>query len=308
MTAPLAHVGPGPDDRSRRLVAALKRHAPTPGWTIDQHREVFETAAVSRDSGSRTTCQTVQTPGGRAEWLLPSPGGPRRTKTLLYLHGGGYVMGSLSTIRPLAAQFMEATGADVLTLDYRLAPEHPFPAAIEDAVAAYEWLLDDGHDPRHLALAGDSAGAALLISCLLMARDRGLPMPLGGVCISPWLDMTLSAPSVAENEDKDPQAPKWLLSEMADHYLAGEDPRNPLASPVFAELSGLPPLLLQVGGDEALLDDSVRLHERAQAAGVDVTLECWRGMPHVWHAFSPRLEQATLAIRAAADWLHRRDL
>jgi acetyl esterase/lipase len=217
-------------------------------------------------------------------------------------------MGSLSTIRPLAAQFMEATGADVLTLDYRLAPEHPFPAAIEDAVAAYEWLLDDGHDPRHLALAGDSAGAALLISCLLTARDRGLPMPLGGVCISPWLDMTLSAPSVAENEDKDPQAPKWLLSEMAHHYLAGEDPRNPLASPVFAELSGLPPLLLQVGGDEALLDDSVRLHERAQAAGVDVTLECWRGMPHVWHAFSPRLEQATLAIRAAADWLHRRDL
>jgi epsilon-lactone hydrolase len=308
VTATLSHVGPGPDDRSRRLVAALKRHAPTPEWTIAHHREVFEGAAASRDSEIQMARQTLQTPGGLAEWLLPLPGVPRRAKTLLYLHGGGYVMGSLSTIRPLAAQFMEATDADVLTLDYRLAPEDPFPAAVEDALAAYEWLLADGHDPCHVALVGDSAGGGLVISCLLMARDRGLPMPLGGVCISPWLDMTLSAPSVKQNEDKDPQTPKWLLSEMADHYLAGEDPRNPLASPMFAELSGLPPLLLQVGGDEALLDDSVRLHERAQSAGVDVTLELWRGMPHVWHAFSPRLEQGTLAIRAASDWLRHRGL
>jgi acetyl esterase/lipase len=155
-------------------------------------------------------------------------------------------------------------------------------------------------------LCGDSAGGGLTVAGLVAVRDRGLPQPAAGVCLSPWVDLTLTAASIDANADRDPQVGREFLERAAQHYLAGHDPRDPLASPVFADLGGLPPLLIHVGGDEALLDDAHRLAEAADRADVDVTLECWEGMIHVWHGFGPRMPEAGAALASIADWLTSR--
>ena len=210
-------------------------------------------------------------------------------RAVLYLHGGGYCIGSIATHRNLGGLLAIAVGSPVVLLDYRLAPEHPFPAAVDDALAAYQDLLDRGIQADHIAVAGDSAGGGLVVALLVAARDADLPLPAAAVCLSPWVDLSQSAPSYAALVNLDPMVTKAGLDLMAAAYLDGTDPTAPLASPLHADLSGLPPLRIEVGEDEVLLDDAVRLHERARARGVDAELVRWPDLVHVFQAFPPEL-------------------
>jgi phosphinothricin tripeptide acetyl hydrolase len=229
-----------------------------------------------------------------AEWLRPPAAVAGRV--VLYLHGGGYVIGSPRSHRHLAAAIASAGAANALLLDYRLAPEHPFPAAVDDAVAAYRWLLDQGIAPRHIVIGGDSAGGGLTVATLLALRDASVPLPAGGVCISPWVDLTCSGESYRIKAEADPIVKSGPIEEMARAYLGDRDRRAPLASPLFADLRGLPPLLIHVGSEEVLLDDAVELSERARQAGVTAALEVWDEMIHVWHWFLPMLDEAQAAV------------
>lgn len=236
-----------------------------------------------------------------AEWLRASNVEPARA--ILYLHGGGYVMGSLNTHRALGGEISRATNASVLMFDYRLAPEAAFPAAVDDAVAAYQWLLEQGFNASGLAIAGDSAGGGLTAATLLALRDKKSALPKAAVCISPWSDLTCSNDSYKTRADADPMVTFSGLDEMVQQYVQGQDVKQAYASPNFASFDSLPPLLIQVGHDEVLLDDSIKLHEKAQAAGVESTLEVWDDMIHVWHAFHPMLEQGQQGIDRIGEFL-----
>jgi epsilon-lactone hydrolase len=225
---------------------------------------------------------------------------------VLYLHGGGYVIGSLRSHRHLAAAIAGAAGASALSLDYRRAPEDPFPAAVDDAVASYRWLLEQGITPGRIVIAGDSAGGGLTVATLVALKDARVPLPAGGVCISPWVDLTFSGASYETKAAVDPIVRRPGIDEMARAYLGKTDPRTPLASPAFADLRGLPPLLIHVGSDEVLLDDAVQLALRAKAAGVSAMLEVWDRMIHVWHWFLPMLEEADSAIQGIGRFCRAR--
>ena len=194
----------------------------------------------------------------------------------------------------------------VLNVDYRLAPEHPHPAAVDDAVAAVRFALASGFAPSRTAVAGDSAGGGLALATLLALRDAGLELPAAGVCISPWTDLSGSGESMRTRAAQDPLVDAETLARMAAHYLAGRDPRTPLASPLFADLRGLPPLLVHVGSAEILLDDATRVAERARDVGGDVQLEVWDGMIHVWHAFADMLPEGEQAVQGIAEFLDKK--
>jgi phosphinothricin tripeptide acetyl hydrolase len=246
----------------------------------------------------------VSAPVAPAEWLRPP--GAVAGRVVLYLHGGGYVIGSPRSHRHLAAAIAAAAQASGLLLDYRLAPEHPFPGAVDDATAAYRWLLEQGVAPAHIVIGGDSAGGGLTVATLLALRDAELPMPAGGVCISPWVDLTFSGASYRTRAAVDPIVTRPGIDEMARAYLGATPARTPLASPLFADLRGLPPLLIHVGSDEVLLDDAVQLADRAKAAGVDATLEVWDRMIHVWHWFLPMLDEAQSAVDGIGRFVQAR--
>lgn len=229
------------------------------------------------------TCQPVQIGSINAEWAEWTS--PETTGTILYLHGGAYVVGSITTHRMLAADLAKYSNARVLLIDYRLAPEDPFPAGLEDAITAYQWLLESGTPAEEILIAGDSAGGGLALAALLKLRDEGLPLPAGGILLSPWTDLTMSGDSIKSKTQKDFILDADHLSRMAKLYAGEADLRHPHISPLFADLRGLPPLLIQVGTDEILLDDSVRLAESAEKAGVDVQLEVYEEMFHVFHMF-----------------------
>ncbi|MEW6472396.1 MAG: alpha/beta hydrolase [Actinomycetota bacterium] len=294
-----------PSGKLARLCEVLRANALPPDAPLAAQRERFEAVTAKAPLPAGVTYSAVDAGGVRAEWVEPPDAGSA-APTLLYFHGGGYGMGSVNTIRPLVSQLAVAASARVLSVDYRLAPEHPWPAAVEDAVAAFRWLLEQGVEPLTVAFGGDSAGGGLTVTSLLAAKDRGLPMPAAGVCISPWADLTLSSPSLERNATTDPEVNRVALARWAEYYLAGTDPRNPLVSPVFGDLSGLPPLLIQAGTAEAIEDDAVRLAVAAQESGVPVTLELYEGMIHVWHAFAPKLPEATATIERVAAWLQGR--
>jgi len=242
--------------------------------------------------------------GVKGEWARGRRA--RRDAALLYLHGGGYVIGSPKSHRHLTAALSEASGLSLFVPDYRLAPEHPFPAALEDAVAAYKGLLDSGLSPARLAIAGDSAGGGLTIATLVALRERKIPLPACAVGISPWTDLSQGGEAYRTRLKRDPMVTKDGLDAMASAYLAGADAKTPLASPLFADLHGLPPLLLQVGTEEALYDDTVGLKSRAEAAGVEVSAESWGGMMHVWHIFHPILSEGRDAIARIGSYLKSR--
>jgi epsilon-lactone hydrolase len=273
--------------------AHLAKLPPTESMTIEQRRAQYDKAERVFPTPADVTVDRVMAPMQPAEWLTPP--GARGTAVVLYLHGGGYVIGSPRSHRHLAAALARASEARALLLDYRLAPEHPFPAALDDAVAAYEWVLAQGIDARRLVVAGDSAGGGLTVATLLALRDRGRPLPAAGVCISPWVDLTCSGASYTSKAAVDPIVTRDGVAVMAKAYVAAGDPKAPLVSPLFADLRGLPPLLVHVGSDEVLLDDALGLAERARRAGVDVTVEEWPAMIHVWHWFQPMLEDAERA-------------
>lgn len=252
-----------------------------------------------------TTVETVDVGGVPSEWIRPAHTAVSDA-CILYLHGGGYVIGSCNTHRPLASHLAARSGLPVLLVDYRLGPEHVFPAAVDDALTAYAWLLAAGFEPDRVVIAGDSAGGGLTLATLLALRDRGLPQPALGVGISPWTDLTLSGASMTSMAELDPMVKRDGLQRMADWYLGDGDPRTPLASPLFGDPTGLPPLLIHVGDVETLRDDAIRFADLAEVAGVDVTLEVWPEMIHVWHAFGAAVPESDAAVTRVAEFITQR--
>jgi monoterpene epsilon-lactone hydrolase len=299
------HAGSMPSPQLAMLVGML-RSAPTVPQDMDTaaRRQRMEelTATAPTPEGVRVT--PVDAGGVPAEWVEPTEASPRGT--ILYLHGGGYTIGSVRTHRGLVSRLALATGARGLTLDYRLGPEHPFPGAVDDATAAYRWLVRGGTAPETIVIAGDSAGGGLTVAALVALRDAGERLPAAGVCISPWADLACTGESMQTGAARDPMVQRTGLLDMAAAYLAGQDPRAPLASPIYADLRGLPPLLIHVGTAETLLDDATRLADRARAAGVSVDIEVWDDMIHVWHAFAPLLPEADEAVGRIGAWVRER--
>lgn len=286
------------------VIDMLRATDPLGSNDIQKIREGMAVAEQIYQRPDDTRYEAVDAGGVPAEWT--SVDGADEDKVLVYLHGGGYTAGSIGTHRGLCTNLSRAAGLRVLNVDYRLGPEHPYPAAVEDAVAAVRFVREQGIDSSRLALGGDSAGGGLTLCALLSLRDAGDPMPAAGVCISPWTDLCLSGKSIEEKADIDPMVSRPLLELMSGLYLAGADPKTPTASPLFADLAGLPPLLVHVGTAECLLDDATVLSERAKAAGVDVELEVWEDMIHVWHTFADLLPEGREAIDGIARFLSTR--
>ena len=278
----------------------LIANPPVAGASIEETRAGFEARSAQAPIAAGVSVSAIDMAGVPSDHLRPAKadGG-----AILYLHGGGYVMGSARTHRSLGAAIAVAAQASVYLVDYRLAPEHPFPAASDDALAAYRSLIDGGQARQHLAVTGDSAGGGLAVAMLMAARDAGLPLPAACVAISPWTDMTCSGDSYDTKRAFQPNIERDRLKGTAASFMAGHDPRDPLASPIFGDLAGLPPLLIQVGREEALLDDSRALHDRAKAAGVESTLELWDDMVHVWHIHHHRLSEGRDAIERVGGFL-----
>ena len=269
--------------------------------TIDDERLSYERIMSTLPIDDDIETQRVGVNGVAAEWIWAPESDKRRA--ILYLHGGGYVIGSVRTHRVLMAHLARAAKARVLALDYRLAPETPFPGPIDDTVNAYQWLLSEGIEPANMAIAGDSAGGGLVVAALVALKSVGEPLPAAGVSISPWSDMESTGGSMMTNSESDPSVSKERLLKLAGIYLNGKNPQAPLASPIHADLTGLPPLLLQVGSIEVLLDDSTMLKEQAHKAGVSVQMEVWDDMPHVWHHYAPILPEARKAISKIGEFL-----
>jgi epsilon-lactone hydrolase len=267
--------------------------------SVAEMRANFAQTMAAFQPAEDVTSTPINAGGIPGAWIVAP--GAAEDRVLLYLHGGGYVVGSVDTHRDLMARLSRAAGARVLGVDYRLAPENPFPAAVEDAITAYRWLVGSGMDPAHIAIAGDSAGGGLTLATLVALRDAGAPLPAAAACLSPWVDLEGTGASITTKAAADPFVRQEALQFMAQHYLGGRDPRTPLAAPLYADLHGLPPLFIQVGTAEILLDDATRIAERAKAAGVQVTLDVWDDMIHVWPLFAailPEGQQATERIGA----------
>lgn len=244
--------------------------------------------------------EQIQIEGIYAEWI--SNNQSEAGKVILYLHGGGYGYCSADTHRSLAARIMIESGVKVLLPEYRLAPEHPYPAAIEDTLTIHRWLLKQGYESSNIIFAGDSAGGGLSVAAALALRDQSETLPSAVICLSPWVDLTSSGESYIENKEKDPYLVKELVRKTAQAYAAEESLDNRLISPVFADLSGFPPLFIQVGSIEILLSDAKLLADKARKAGVEVHLKVWEGMWHVWQ-ISNKLPEAKKAVKEIGDFV-----
>ena len=279
-------------EQLKNVIERIKSQPQNPNATIEKRRAGME--RISERVASDVSCEPVSVSGVPAEWIA-APGAVQ-DRVILYLHGGGYVIGSINTHRAMIARIARASNARALAIDYRLAPEHPFPAAVDDATAAYKWLLAEGYEPGKIVIAGDSAGGGLTLAALVALRDSGVPMPAGAVPISPWTDLEGTGESVRSRAAKDPMVTQSNLAESAKQYYGAHDPKDPLVSPLHANFRGLPPMLIHVGDAEILLDDATRVAERAKQAGVDVELEVWDDMIHVWHVFAKLLPEGQQAI------------
>lgn len=281
-------------EQLQTLIQQLKANPVLEQPSIEAVRAGFEQMGAMFPVPADVRCEPVTAGSVGAEWIT-APGADA-DRAVLYLHGGGYVIGSISTHRALAATLSREAKARVLVIDYRLAPEHPHPAAVDDSVASYRWLLKQGLSPKRLVVAGDSAGGGLAVATLVALRDAGEKLPACGVCLSPWVDLEGIGDSMTSKAGLDPMVKKDGLLQLAGLYLGGKHPRTPLAAPLYADLSGLPPLLIVVGTWETLLDDAARLAERARKAGVDVTYEPAEGMIHVWQLFAPLLDEGKQSL------------
>ena len=239
--------------------------------------------------------------GVPAEWLIPNV--ISNSRVILYLHGGSYVSGSCNSHRSIAANIAIASKARALTLDYRLAPEHPHPAAVDDAVSAYKWLIDGRVDPKHLALVGDSAGGGLAVALLVSLRDSNIPLPAACVCLSPWTDLAFTGETWKSKAAVDLIIYDYKELAFAKMYLGGLDPKTPLISPLYADLKGLPPLLVQVGSDEVLLSDATRLADKLKQAGVNAVLDEWNNMQHVWQFAASFMPEGRRAIERIGEFI-----
>ncbi|MCC8968683.1 alpha/beta hydrolase [Bradyrhizobium sp. Pear76] len=287
-----------PVDRAIERLRAIYR-----GWTretsVAHMRSDWDQAFAG--CSVPVSCQPVSADGIDGEWLVPSQA--PRDKAILYFHGGGFRIGSVASHRDLAARIADASGCGVLSINYRLAPEHRFPAALDDALTAYRYLREQGLRPADVAFAGDSAGGNLVLGAMLAARDRRLPLPAAGALMSPWTDLAATGASYESRAEVDPIHQRAMILALARNYLGKDgDTHDPLASPLYADLAGLPPLLVQVGDRETVRDDSTELAARAKAVGVDLELEVWDGMIHVFQMF-PEIPQAREAIASLAAFL-----
>jgi monoterpene epsilon-lactone hydrolase len=275
-----------------KVIERIKSQPQNPNTSIESRRAAME--RISERVPGDVICEKIDAGGVAAEWVAAPGATPDRV--ILYLHGGGYVVGSIRTHRAMISRIARASDARALAIDYRLAPEHPFPAAVEDATAAYRWLLAQGYKPGRIIIAGDSAGGGLTLAALLAIRDAKLPMPAGAVPISPWADLEGTGESIRTRAAMDVMVTQDDLAQSARQYYGANNPKNQLISPVHADFRGLPPMLIHVGDAEILLDDATRVAERAKAAGVKVELEVWDEMPHVWHVFAKILPEGQQAI------------
>jgi epsilon-lactone hydrolase len=268
---------------------------------LDHVRKAFDEMLMESplQPGVRFEQETVG--GIPATWCIPEHAVPGRV--LLYLHGGGYVVGSSKGYRAMGSEFASRLNTRVLIPDYRLAPENPFPAAVDDAVSVYRALIDNRIPPTSIAIAGDSCGGGLSVASMMAIRDQGLPLPAAAAVISPWIDLEVNSESFVSKAAEDPLIEADGLRGMAAAYLGATSPRTPLASPLYGNFAGLPALLIQVGSAEILLDDATRLAARAGAAGVKVRLDIWPEMFHVWHTHASQLDEAREALDDAAAFL-----
>jgi epsilon-lactone hydrolase len=260
-------------------------------------------AAFGGTSAS-VACERVSAGGVDGEWI--SPADAPQEKAILYFHGGGFRLGSVASHRDLIAQIALASGCRALAVNYRLAPEHRFPAALDDALAAYGWMLGRGLEPGNIAFAGDSTGGNLVLAAMLALRERGLPLPVSAALMSPWTDLAATGASYVSRAEADPIHQRPMILALAKNYLGRQgDPCDPLVSPLHADLKDLPPLLIQVGDRETVLDDSVMFADKARAAGVEVELQVWDGMIHVFQMFGAELPETHQAIASIAGFLSR---
>jgi epsilon-lactone hydrolase len=282
---------------------------------------------IKRTSGPKSTVDKVRRRLARLGWLVPLP--PRGTlvkrldldggsavsvatresladRHIFYLHGGGHVAGKPALYRDFTWRIAAATRAVVVIVDHRLAPEHPYPASLDDAVNAYRALLADGADPQRMAVMGESSGGGLMLAMLLKLRDEGISLPAAAIALSPWTDLAMTGKSLKLNAKADPMIRGEEAPRLASQYLAGADPRTPYASPLYGDPAGLPPTLIHVGSDEVLLDDSVRMAQRMRAAGCEVELEIWPRMPHVWHLWARMMPEAREALARIGAFVRSR--
>ena len=294
-------IAPAPIDRAIARIRAVYRN-----WyrdtTVERMRSDWD--AAFGGTTAPVVCEPVAAGGVAGEWI--SPTNAPKDKAILYFHGGGFRLGSVASHRDLIAQIALVSCYRVLAINYRLAPEHRFPAALDDALAAYDWMLRQGLKPADIAFAGDSAGGNLALAAMLALRESQRPRPAAAVLMSPWTDLAATGASYESRAEADPIHQRPMILALAKNYLGGQgDPCNPLVSPLYADLAGLPPLLIQVGDRETVLDNSVMLADKARATGVEVDLQVWDGMIHVFQMFGAELPEAYQAIAEIARFLDR---
>ena len=262
--------------------------------SLEQMRDGMEQMQGQTELRGDVEIEPLTVAGVAAEWIR-TPGSSDRV--VVYFHGGGYVMGSLNTHRELCSRISRSCKASVLNVDYRLAPENPYPAAVEDGVASYRWLLEQDTDPAKILMGGDSAGGGLTLATLIKLKRDGIPLPAAGLLLSPWTDLAVTGESLASRAELDPMIDRKGITSLAQVYCGDQDSRDPLISPLYGDLTGLPPLLIQVGGAEVLYDDAARLAAKAESEGVSVDLQEWEEAFHVFQAVSTLPEAAEALAR-----------
>jgi len=282
---------------------AIRDREVDPDATVEESRTNMETLLSIFKVAEDIVCTPVDAGGIPAEWVVAPEADDDRV--ILYLHGGGYVMGSINTHREMVSHISRAAKAKVLIIDYRMGPENPFPAAVEDATAAYNWLLDQDVDPSKTVIAGDSAGGGLSVATLVTLKGQKSPLPAAAVCLSPWVDLEMTGESMITQAESDPLVQKETLIKLAAAYLNGADARTPRASPIYADLSGLPPMLITVGTAETLYDDATRLAENAKSAGVAVTLEIGEELTHVWQIYAALARESKDSMESIGQFIRQ---
>ena len=288
-------------EQRETLDAILRQGALPPDADVNEQRRLLRELISAQPLPADVTVTTAELGGVPTAEVTVD--GIEARHVVLYFHGGVYAIGDAALAAELASQVGRRTQAKVISVDYRLAPEHPYPAAVDDALAAYQALLDDGIAPSDIVFAGESAGGGLAVATLVNARDHGLPLPAAAFVMSPYADLTLAGTTIDTKREVDPLLSREALQARIPDYTAGQDPSLGLISPIFADLSGLPPLVIQAGSHEVLLDDAVRLAREAATADVEVTLDITPGVPHVFQAYHPILDEATAALDRAGELL-----